>query len=252
MYIAIAIIAFGILIGVHELGHFSAAKLFKIKVNEFSLGMGPAILKRQRGETLYSLRCLPIGGFCAIEGEDGGSEDECAFTAKPVWQRAVVLIAGSLSNFVIGFVIVLILNAVSPYAVAPVITGFADGFPLQGESALMEGDRIAAVNGRRVNTYSDLTLLLSLADNEPLDLTVKRDGRLIRLEGLPLTLREYPDGNGVFSLRYGLNFTAEKLGLPITILDYMHEISWGGPDIPEEGHPWSLASRLITEQNFDK
>ena len=75
MYIAIAIIAFGILIGVHELGHFTAATLFNIKVNEFSLGMGPAIFKKQRGETLHTIRLFPIGGFCAMEGEDGTEED---------------------------------------------------------------------------------------------------------------------------------------------------------------------------------
>ena len=70
MYIILAIIFFGVLIAIHEFGHFSAAKLLGVKVNEFAIGMGPAIFKKQKGETLYSLRCLPIGGYCAMEGED--------------------------------------------------------------------------------------------------------------------------------------------------------------------------------------
>ncbi|MBP5167276.1 MAG: site-2 protease family protein [Oscillospiraceae bacterium] len=214
MYIAIAIIAFGILIGVHELGHFATAKLFKIKVNEFSLGMGPTIFKKQRGETLYSLRCLPIGGFCAIEGEDGDSEDDRAFTAKPIWMRTAVLLAGSLSNFIIGFIIALLLNIFVPYGTPPVITGFIDGFPLQGESGLMEGDRIVALGGRRVNTYNEFNLFLSLENNEPVDLTVKRDGRIIEYKDLPLILREYTDENGNPVTRYGLFFNSEKLDLP--------------------------------------
>lgn len=74
LYILFAILIFGILIMVHELGHFLTAKLFKVKVNEFSIFMGPAIWKRQRGETLYSLRCIPLGGYCAMEGEDENSE----------------------------------------------------------------------------------------------------------------------------------------------------------------------------------
>ncbi len=214
MYIAIAIIAFGILIGVHELGHFVTAKLFNIKVNEFSLGMGPTVFKKQRGETLYSLRCLPIGGFCAIEGEDGDSEEECAFTAKPIWMRTVVLLAGSLSNFIIGFIIALVLNIIAPYATPPVITGFMDGFPLQGESGLVEGDRIVSLGGRHINTYNEFTLFLSLENNRPVDLTVRRDGRLVELTDLPLILRDYTDENGNTVSRYGLFFSSEKLDLP--------------------------------------
>ena len=94
MYIVLAILSFGVLIGVHELGHFLTAKAFGVKVNEFALGMGPKILKKQGKETLYSLRALPIGGFCAMEGEDGDSEDPRAFTTRPAWQRIIILVAG--------------------------------------------------------------------------------------------------------------------------------------------------------------
>ena len=89
MYIILAILIFGVLIFVHELGHFLTAKLFGVKVNEFALCMGPAIVQKTIGETTYSLRCIPVGGYCAMEGEDGESSDPRAFQAKPAWQRAI-------------------------------------------------------------------------------------------------------------------------------------------------------------------
>lgn len=211
MYIIIAILAFGVLIAVHELGHFSAAKAFNIKVNEFSIGMGPAIFKKQRGETLYALRCLPIGGFCAIEGEDGDSEDDRSFVKKPLWKRAVVLLSGSMSNLLIGFIIALVLNIVLPFGCPPVVTDFMDGFPLEGEAGLMAGDRIVALNGHHINTFSEFSLFMSFDSGDTVDLTVKRDGHRIKYENFPLTLREYPDGNGGTVERYGLLFSNERL-----------------------------------------
>jgi len=108
MYIAIAIIAFGILIAVHELGHFLMARLFDIKVNEFALGMGPKLWSKQHGETAYSLRLLPLGGFCAMEGEDGDSADPRAFVSKVWWKQCIVLVAGALANFLLGFAVVMV------------------------------------------------------------------------------------------------------------------------------------------------
>ena len=92
-YILLAILIFGVLIAIHEFGHFSVAKLCGVKVNEFAVGMGPAIWKKQKGETLYALRAIPLGGFCAMEGEDGDSEDPRAFTAQPAWKRILILCA---------------------------------------------------------------------------------------------------------------------------------------------------------------
>ena len=106
VYILAAILIFGILIAVHELGHFLAAKFCGVQVNEFSIGMGPALWKRQKGETLYSLRLLPIGGYCAMEGEDEDSDDPRAFGSKKVWQKILILIAGAAMNFLIGFLLV--------------------------------------------------------------------------------------------------------------------------------------------------
>jgi RIP metalloprotease RseP len=104
--ILLAIFLFGIIIAIHEFGHFSFAKLFDVKVNEFSLGMGPKLLKKRKGETLYCLRLLPIGGFVSMEGEDEESGDERAFNNKPAWQRFIIIAAGAVLNLILGAVVV--------------------------------------------------------------------------------------------------------------------------------------------------
>lgn len=103
--ILLAIFIFGCIIAIHEFGHFVAAKCNGIQVNEFAIGMGPKILRFQKGETLYSLRLLPIGGFCSMEGEDAESQNERAFDRKPVWRRMIVVLAGAFMNIVLGLCI---------------------------------------------------------------------------------------------------------------------------------------------------
>ena len=127
LYIIIAILIFGILVATHELGHFATAKLLGVKVNEFAVGMGPALLKWGKGETLYSLRVLPIGGFCALEGEDDDSADLRSFGRAAWWKKIIILCAGAAMNFVTGVIIMAVL-----YAPA---TGFRAeyyGGPLEG------------------------------------------------------------------------------------------------------------------------
>ena len=102
IYIIIAIVIFGLLIAIHELGHFLVAKACGVKVLEFSIGMGPQLWHKEGKETQYSLRLFPIGGFCAMEGEDGSSEDPRSFTAKAPWKRAIILAAGAFMNFLTG------------------------------------------------------------------------------------------------------------------------------------------------------
>lgn len=207
---------FGVLIAVHELGHFSVSKLFGIRVNEYSIGMGPAILKKQRGETLYALRVLPIGGYCAIEGENEESADPRAFGKKPLWQRLCVLAAGSATNLLAGFLIALIIylcySFSGSYALSnTTLSGFMDGFPLESESGLLPGDRIVSVNGWRVNTTRDFSLFMSLGDGESADLVIRRNGNKIKLTDFPLTLREYTDEAGNRVTKYGLYFSQTEL-----------------------------------------
>ena len=212
MYIILCILIFGLLIAIHEFGHFIVAKACGVRVNEFSIGMGPLLLHKQRGETQYSLRLLPIGGFCAMEGEDEESEDERAFSRAAGWKRFLILIAGAGFNFLAGLIIVLCLySSVTSYTTTE-LAGFLDGFPLQGEEYLMEGDEIVAINGRRVLLTSDISTLMTLAGDEPVDLTIRRDGETIVLEDLPLTLREY-EVNGQTAMMYGLQFSVREAGI---------------------------------------
>ena len=205
MYIIITILAFGILIATHELGHFVAAKLCGIKVNEFSIGMGPAIFKKQKGETLYALRVLPIGGYCAMEGEDEETEDPRSFSAQAPWKRFIVLVAGSAMNFFTGVIIVIFIFSGYSGFVSNEVVAFADGFELEGEDGLMPGDKIIEINGSRICYADDFSVYMSRANNENVDLTILRDGEKIYLEDFPLVLREYEE-NGQVVTKYGISF----------------------------------------------
>ena len=207
MYIILAIIFFGILIAIHEFGHFSAAKLLGVKVNEFAIGMGPAIFKKRRGETLYSLRCLPIGGYCAMEGEDEDTGDPRSFTCQPGWKRFIILVAGSFMNFLLGFLIVLILYSSAAGFYSPVISGFVDGCPYEG--TLQTGDELYSIDGHRIYFASNVTTILSRG-GETHDIVVIRDGEKVELENFTLTPREY---EGYTAPMYGFSFTVEEATL---------------------------------------
>ena len=146
------------MIVIHEFGHFLAAKLMGVRVNEFSVGFGPALFKKQGKETLYALRAVPFGGYCAMEGEDNGSEDPRAFCNKAAWRRFIIIIAGAAFNIIFGFVLVMCM--LSP--AKRFITTTVDGFHEQSRSSevLQEGDRIMRVGGRRVLSVYDLSYCL--------------------------------------------------------------------------------------------
>ena len=205
MFIVIAIIAFGILIGIHEFGHFVAAKSLGVKVNEFSIGMGPAIFKRQKGETLYALRCLPIGGYCAMEGEDEETEDPRCFTKQRAWKRIIILCAGSFMNFLLGFVLVVIIFSQAGGFNAPVISSFTENNPYQGENALQVGDEIYSVDGHRIYFTGNFSLYLSRGADTTYDIVVIRHGEKVELNDFKLEPYEQADG----TVAYGLAFSTD-------------------------------------------
>ncbi len=211
MYIILAIIFFGILIAIHEFGHFSAAKLLGVKVNEFAIGMGPAIFKKQKGETLYSLRCLPIGGYCAMEGEDEDTGDPRSFTTQPGWKRFIILVAGSFMNFLLGFLIVLIIYSGVAGFYSPVISGFVDGCPYEG--TLQTGDELYSIDGHRIYFASNVTTILSRG-GETHDVVVIRDGEKLEFEDMELTPQVY---EGYSSPMYGFSFAVEEANLWSTL-----------------------------------
>lgn len=213
MSVLFAILLFSFLIFVHELGHFLAAKLSGVQVNEFALFMGPAIFKKQVGETLYTIRTIPVGGYCAMEGEDEDTDNPRSFQKAAVWKRLVILVAGAAMNFMAGLLLFAVVYAPAQQFVVPVIDSFEEGCVLQareGEYGLKPGDRILAVDGEKVYVSSDFTLLLSLNPGDIHDILVERNGTTVTLEDFPLVKGEFPDGNGGTSLRYGFNFSLEE------------------------------------------
>ena len=210
VYILVAILIFGILIAVHELGHFLAAKACGVTVNEFSIGMGPALWKKQKGDTLYALRAIPCGGFCAMEGEDEDSDDPHALNHQGFWPRLLIFAAGAFMNFVAGFVILLVLYSNAQAFYDPTITAFADGCPLQSESGLQVGDTLLSIDGERVYMYSDVGLLLGLNHDGTFDLVVRRNGEKVTLRDFPMEKASYIDQNGNAYTGYGLLFGVKK------------------------------------------
>lgn len=214
-YVLLAILLFGLLIAIHEGGHFVAAKLLGVQVNEFSIGMGPLIYSKKKGETEYSLRAIPMGGYCAMEGEDQETASPRAFSRKPAWRRLIILAAGSAMNYVAGFLILVVLFASSSSFTVPVIRDFMDGFPLESEQGLMVGDRILSIDGKMVSVYADVSTYLATA-GETMDIVVRRGGETIQLEDLPLTPQEYlVDGQA--QLKYGLYFDTQEAN-PLSVL----------------------------------
>lgn len=191
MYLIIAILIFSFLIFIHEFGHFITAKLFGVKVNEFSIFMGPRLLHWGKGETEYSLRLLPIGGFCAMEGEDGSSEDPRAFTAKAPWKRAIILAAGAFMNFLAGLVLLIVLYASVTGFRTLEITGFVEGCQLEGESAFQVGDVIKSIDGDRLYIFSDFSMITDRVGEGPMDVEVLRGGKKLMLENVDMTRRDY-------------------------------------------------------------
>lgn len=207
MYILFAILIFGFLILIHELGHFTTAKLFGVQVNEFSMFMGPAIFKKKVGETQYSIRCIPFGGFCAMEGEDGDSDNPRAFSAAKWWKRLIILCAGAFMNFVAGILIMIIVCGSRGSQVAvPVIESFAPDCPLESAQGLQVGDEIYEIDGERIYTYGNVGFFLSMNDSGAYDLTVIRDGEKVHLQDFPMEMKEYTE-DGQTLLRYGMNFS---------------------------------------------
>lgn len=201
--IIVAIAVFGLIIAIHEFGHFIVAKLNGVQVNEFAIGMGPKIFKFKKGETLYSLRAFPIGGFCAMEGEDDSSENPRSFGNKKVWQRMTVVLAGAFMNILLGFVLLIVTTSMSVLVPTRYISHFAEAsftdygyntgnwslMCLNGntyvssskESGLMLGDEILSVNGSNIWTITDLSYKLQTTDKNDFTLVVRRDGEKVTL-----------------------------------------------------------------------
>lgn len=166
--VLIGVLLFEFIIFAHEFGHFITAKKSGVQVNEFALGMGPKLFSFTKGETTYSLRLFPIGGYCAMEGEDADSDNPRAFNNAKVWKRMIIIVAGAFMNIVVGFILVFITTVNTAVFVEPVITGFQpDAFT--AVTGLQEGDRILSVDGYSVANSQDLALGIQLLQCKTVD-----------------------------------------------------------------------------------
>lgn len=193
IYILVAVIVFGVLIFVHEFGHFFVAKLCHVKVNEFAVGMGPTLLHFQKGETKYSLRALPIGGYTAMEGEDGENDDPRAFVNRPRWQRALILLAGGWMNILTGFIIILVLLIATNPLASTTVAQFTEG-ATSSNYGLQVGDKIVRIDSSPVHINIDIALGLMESDRGKVDLQVERAGKLVALKSVQFPMTD--DGNG--------------------------------------------------------
>lgn len=210
-----ALVLLGVLIMIHEFGHFLAARAMGVRVNEFAIGMGPKVFKWRKGETLYSIRALPLGGFCAMEGEDedsptpsaiGGNSDRDtepvdvtrSFAHKKVWQRVVIVVAGAVMNLLLGFLLLLVYNGFlqEPYddkgtVLFPTTTiAQLDEETSAYQTGLRAGDTILSINGRRVLMDSDMAMEMQNDADGVLQMVVRRGDQKVTLDGVKFELRQ--------------------------------------------------------------
>ena len=242
----LTVIVFGVLIFVHELGHFLACRIFGVKVNEFAIGMGPKLIsfKGKKSSTVYSIRVLPIGGFNNIEeeipgqksGKESGEEDihgeafpfgnpesdptaviaeikkgQYTFSSRPVWQRMIIIVAGAAMNLLLGFLLMTIVVLRTDNYASTTIYSFYDvesGAEISEFSGLKSGDEILKVGKRRVHTGDELVYAVFADGAQNLDITVLRDGQKIVIEDVT-----FPTGNEagiVYGIRNFIVYAEEK------------------------------------------
>ncbi|SHI35398.1 RIP metalloprotease RseP [Parasporobacterium paucivorans] len=199
MKIIIALIVFSILIIIHELGHFLLAKKNDILVVEFSLGMGPRLFSFTKGETKYSLKLLPFGGSCAMLGEDEDLESERSFNKKSVWARISVIVAGPVFNFLLAFVLALIVIGLVGYDPSRV-TAVDPEAPVY-ETGIREGDTITSFNDRSVHFGREIFLeeYINPASDKSIDITYERNGKESTASFLPKAVSKYAVGIRYYS-----------------------------------------------------
>lgn len=188
--ILVAILFFGLIIVFHELGHFLFAKLFKVQVNEFSIGMGPAIFKKKFGETKYALRLFPIGGYVSMEGEDEDSENERAFCNAKAWKRFIIIAAGGVINLIMGVILVAVMLGVRTDLIGTTeIFGFYDD-AVTNTQGLQAGDKIKKINDKTVFGEFDLGYLISSDKDGVYDFVVERNGEKVNVNNVEFAKHE--------------------------------------------------------------
>ena len=209
--ILLTILIFGVIITIHELGHFCAARAFGVNILEFSIGMGPKLASLRRKKppklgkvrTLYTIRLLPIGGFVQMEGEESPEEGENSYSQKRPWQRLIILAAGIIMNLVLGFVILFGLYGFQDYLPTNTVAQFAQG-ATSSQTGLKAEDTILSIDGSPVFTETDVAMLLMSATDGKADITVSRNGEQVELTDVQFPLVENQDGTSSIALDFSL------------------------------------------------
>ncbi len=243
MKIIIAILIFSIIVLFHELGHFLLAKRAGIRVNEFCIGLGPTLVGFTKGETTYSIKLLPFGGACMMEGEDGDSKEEGSFQSKSVLARISVVAAGPVFNFIMAFFVAIILVACVGYD-RPVVPDLIEGYPAQ-EAGLQPGDTIKKLGNKRIHLYREVSLYTFFHSDESIDVVYERDGKTHEVTITPRYDEEsgrylfgfygsgaWEKGNvfktlqySVYEVKYWISSTLESLKMLVTGQVGVNELS---------------------------
>ena len=222
--IVFAVVIFELIIVIHEVGHFIVAKKCGVKVNEFAVGMGPAIFKKQKGDTLYALRAFPIGGYCAMEGEDTESEDSGAFNKKKPLPKIAIVSAGIVMNLILGFVLMVAVTCMDDAITSTTVSSFYEG-ARSSTTGLQVGDRILSVNGMRIFTSMDIVYQFQNDEDGVFDMTVKRDGVKKHLENVTFDMKEEGEERSLV-----IDFTVKPIELdPLTVTSeaFRSELTYG-------------------------
>lgn len=193
MGIVLAILVFGLIIFVHEMGHFLLAKANKIRVDEFSLGMGPRIFSFTKGETRYSLKLLPLGGSCMMGEDDADDMSEGSFNSKSVWARISVVVAGAIFNFILALVFAIITVGITGY-ITPKISAVDKEYPA-AEAGLEAGDIVKEMNGKNIHIWQEISLHNQLHAGEKVEVVYERDGKEYEA-----TIKPKKNADGVYLL----------------------------------------------------
>ena len=272
--IIIFFIIFGVLVTSHEFGHFIIAKSGGIRVNEFFIGMGPTLWKKQKGDTLYSIKLLPIGGACVFDGMDPVAEekesyDEHSFLNAPVWRRIATLFAGPFANFIIAYIFAVILVSFSLWDF-PVISQMTED-SAAAEAGMLAGDKIISVDGEKVYMTSEVTLISQFAEGSPMDIVYERDGELHETTLVPkysdeagryymgIYLGDYQEIKGPQALKYAyyqvrFYFKATYRSLALLVKGRLSADDVSGPvgmvkmvdDTYEEAKDYGLSTVVLT------
>lgn len=255
--IVVTILVFSLLILSHEAGHFFTAIWAKIKVHEFSIGMGPALYKHQFKKCLFCIRAFPIGGFVQMEGEDGDSDDENAFSKKPRWKRFLVLVMGAAMNILMGFLLICCINATMEKFPTTTIGDFQEEAYSSAAGGLQAGDEILSIDDYKIFSYYDFSYALSRDSKaEDFDITVNRDGKTVELQnvkfpkvelengmsGHVVDFRVYGEERDVWSvLKYSTGFT---ISISRSIYSFIGSLFTMDADLSQVSGPVGTASAI--------